>query len=241
MSPSLFRLALIAALGVAPMAMAQTDTTTTTDTATGTTTDSTTGTTAADPNAAKPADNGTGFQTGQNAEPAGSTYSRKAIGDWDLRCVRAKAGEQSTMDPCQLYQLLKDDKGNSVAEISLFGLDVPNGPAVAGATIITPLETLLTREITITIDGANPKRYAFSWCSVVGCYARVGFTQAEIDAFQKGSKAQLVIVPAPAPDTNVSVTMSLSGFTAGYKAVNEHNAKAAAEVDAAKKAAEPKK
>lgn len=222
MSSSFFRIVLVAALGLAPMAMAQTDTTT------------------GGSDAAQPVDNGTGFQPGKEADPAGSTYSRERIGDWDLRCVRSKAGEQSEIDPCQLYQLLKDDKGNSVAEISLFGLDVPNGPAVAGATIITPLETLLTREITMSVDGANAKRYAFSWCSVVGCYARVGFTQAEIDAFKAGSMAELVIVPAPAPDTNVSVKMSLKGFTAGYKAVNEVNAKAAAAIDAAKSTDAPK-
>ena len=51
----------------------------------------------------------------------------------------------------------------------------------AGATIITPLETLLTQQITLQVDTAQPKRYPFSWCSPIGCVSRVGFTQAEID------------------------------------------------------------
>ncbi len=59
--------------------------------------------------------------------------------EWEQRCIRTESGA----DPCQLYQLLKDDQGKSVAEFTIFGL--PAGwPAVAGATIIVPLETLLT-------------------------------------------------------------------------------------------------
>ena len=36
--------------------------------------------------------------------------------------------------------------------------------AVAGATVLTPLETLLTQMVTLTIDGGKAKRYPFTWC-----------------------------------------------------------------------------
>lgn len=220
MTPKVIRLAFAALIGFAPMAMAQqADTTQKADT-----TQSGTST----------------LSTGTAVNPAGSTYSRQAFTDWELRCVRTEDGKETEMDPCQLYQLLKDAKGNSVAEISLFALPKKEGDAIAAATIITPLETLLTQGMTMVVDNAAPKRYPFSWCSVVGCYARVGFTQAEIDSFQKGSKAEVIIFPVAAPKTDVKLTMSLSGFTAGYQAVHDANKKAAELTDAAKKAAPQK-
>lgn len=148
----------------------------------------------------------------------GDTYIRDTYGDWELRCVKT----EDDRDPCQLYQLLADETGNAVAEINLFGLQ-DGGQAAAGATIITPLETLLTQQITLSVDGGAGKRYPFTWCAQIGCVARVGFTQAEVDGFKRGAKGTLVIVPVAAPDQQVVLTVSLSGFTAGFDAVNESN------------------
>ncbi len=55
----------------------------------------------------------------------------------------------------------------------------------------------------------------------MGCIARVGFTQAEIDGFKKGAKATLTIVPVAAPDQKVALDISLKGFTAGFDAVSK--------------------
>ncbi|MCT8160559.1 invasion associated locus B family protein [Pseudoruegeria sp. SHC-113] len=148
----------------------------------------------------------------------GDTYIRDTYGDWELRCVKTEDGR----DPCQLYQLLADETGNAVAEINLFGLQ-DGGQAAAGATIITPLETLLTQNITLSVDGGAAKRYPFTWCSQIGCVARVGFTQAEVDSFKRGAKGTLVIVPVAAPDQQVILTVSLTGFTAAFDAVNASN------------------
>lgn len=176
---------------------------------------------AADGNAAAPGDLSMGEDAAAapSGEPgAGQTYVAETFGDWEMRCVKAGDGK----DPCQLYQLLEDESGNSVAEMSIFGL--PEGQqAAAGATIITPLETLLTKQLTLSVDGGAGKRYPYTFCNQVGCFARVGFTSAEIAQFKKGASATLTIVPAAAPDQAVKLTVSLSGFTAGYDAVNKHN------------------
>jgi invasion protein IalB len=148
----------------------------------------------------------------------GTTYTAATFGDWEQRCVKTEDGS----DPCQLYQLLKDGQGNAVAEISLFGL--PSGQkAAAGATIIAPLETMLTEDLSMAIDNSKARKYPFSWCSNIGCIARVGFTQAEVEGFKKGNEAVLTIVPVVAPDQKVDLKVSLSGFTAGYDAVNKSN------------------
>ena len=150
----------------------------------------------------------------------GTTYTEAKFDNWEQRCLRTTDGA----NPCQLYQLLRDDQGNNVAEISMFVL--PKGQAAAaGATIIAPLETLLTEQMTISIDGAPAKRYPFTWCAPQGCVARVGFTQAEVDGFKKGSKATITIVPVAAPDKKVALDLSLKGFTDGYDAVAKTPAK----------------
>jgi len=150
----------------------------------------------------------------------GATYSVAAFGSWEQRCVRTETGA----DPCQLYQLLKDANASPVAEISIFAL--PEGQAAAaGATIIAPLETLLTEQLVLQVDTSKAKVYPFTWCSPTGCFARVGFTAEEVAAFKAGGAATITIVPVVAPDEKVVVTVPLTGFTAGYDAVAASNAK----------------
>ena len=150
----------------------------------------------------------------QETAEVGQTYLLKMIDAWELRCVKAADGS----DPCQLYQLLKDTEGNAVAEFSLFSLP-DGGQAAAGATVIAPLETLLTANLRIAIDGGEPKIYPFTFCAGLGCVSRVGFTAAEVAQFKKGAKAVMTIVPAGAPEQKVNLDISLKGFTAGFDAV----------------------
>ena len=148
----------------------------------------------------------------------GSVYQKEISGDWEVRCVRVEEGQ---IEPCNLYQLLKDENGNNVAEITMFALP-PGNEAAAGAQIITPLETLLTRQITLRVDGGSAKRYQFSFCTRIGCFAQVGFTPEDVAAFRAGNQATLTIVPVGAPeDVTVDLTVSLTGFTAGFRSVQE--------------------
>jgi len=143
------------------------------------------------------------------------TYIKEEYGDWQLKCFRTEAGE----DPCQMYQLLTEEAGNPIAEFSLFRL--PEGSkAVAGATIVVPLGTLLTEELRISVDGGPAKTYTYSFCSMVGCFARIGLTQADINGFKAGITANLQLVPAQAPDQTLNIEASLSGFTAAYDNVS---------------------
>ena len=153
------------------------------------------------------------------ADGPGTTYVPAKFDAWEQRCIRTEDGS----DPCQLYQLLKDAAGNSVAEISIFGLP-PGQKAAAGATIVVPLETLLTEQLTMAVDSGAAKRYPFTWCASVGCFARVGFTTEELASLKAGNKATISIVPVAAPTQKVSVDISLVGFTAGFEAVNAANA-----------------
>ncbi|MDO6584595.1 invasion associated locus B family protein [Salipiger sp. 1_MG-2023] len=149
-------------------------------------------------------------ETAAGAKP--ETYIKTTHGDWQMQCLRVPEGTDAE-DPCQMYQLLKDGNGGNVAEVSLFRLQ-NGGQVAAGGTFVVPLETLLTQKLSISVDGGQPKRYDFSFCTQVGCYARVGFTAEDVAKFKAGNAATITISPAMAPDQTVELSMSLSGFTA---------------------------
>jgi len=159
----------------------------------------------------------------------GSTYVAETHGDWDIRCIRV---EEGAFEPCQLYQLLRDGSGNAVAEFNMF--DLPDeGQVVAGATIVTPLDTMLTPQLRIRVDEGAPQRYPFAFCQPIGCFVRLGLTAADLAAFRAGGEATITIVPLPAPDQTVDVVASLVGFTAGFAALEARTAEAIAAAEAA--------
>ena len=174
-----------------------------------------------------------GVEVGSGEAKPGDTYVAATFDSWQQRCIKT----QTSADPCQLYQLLKDKDGNSVAEFSVFSLpEGGDGPAVAGSTFIAPLESLLTEGLRIEVDGSKPRAYPFTMCTQIGCVARIGFTAEEVEMFKKGAKATATIVPFVAPNQKVSLDISLKGFTAGFDAVIAANK--AADAAAAAKPAE---
>lgn len=155
------------------------------------------------------------FPVGETVEPqVGQPYITETIDDWSIRCVKTEGAE----DPCHLYQLVKDDKGFPVTEVAIFKLP-DGGQAVSGATIITPLGTLLTQMLVLSIDGGAPKRYPFQWCTEVGCFARLGFTAEELGNLKSGTRVAITINSVQVPNQPITVMMSLAGFTAAYDKV----------------------
>ena len=222
MSRSLTALSLTALILMAGSAMAQ-DTDTATETAEPPATEApatdapATEAPATEAPADAPAAQDPGLDMGQPVQegPApGQRYVKDSFGDWNLACIKTDA----ETDPCSLVQVLVDETNNPVAEVSLFRL--AGGQAAAGATVIVPLETFLPGQLTIAVDGGNAKRYNYQFCNQIGCVAQIGLTQADVDAFKAGREATVRIVPAPAPDRPITLTMSLSGFTAGYDVVD---------------------
>lgn len=166
-----------------------------------------------------------GEEVDANGEPAapvpqepqpGQQYLKEVFNDWGLRCLKVEDGE----DPCQMYQLLNDADDNSVAEIAIVSLP-DSGQAIAGATIVVPLETLLTEQLVLRVDGGTARRFPFNFCNAGGCVTRLGLSGEDIALFRRGAEATLTMVPAAAPDQTVTVTMSLSGFTAAFEAVSQ--------------------
>ncbi len=159
-------------------------------------------------------DPATGLDLGQAVQEDPS-YVKETYDAWQLQCFRSDAEE----DPCQMYQLLREEAGNPVAEFSIFKLP-EDGAVVAGATVVVPLGTLLPAGMQLFVDDGAAKAYNFSFCSMVGCFARIGFTQEDIDNLKSGETAYMIIVPAQAPDQTVLIEASLAGFTAAYDNVS---------------------
>ncbi len=186
---------------IGPMAMAQTTTTAP----------------AADPATAAGVSLGVpdGMPSQSQAE-VGGVYLATKFDAWEQRCVKTADGA----DPCQLYQLLKDTAGNPTAEVSFFTLPA-GSQAVLGATVLVPLETLLTANLKLAVDQNVAMVYPYSYCTGAGCLAKTGFTADDLVALKKGATANVIIVPAAAPDKTVVVPISLKGFSAGYQAIKD--------------------
>lgn len=127
-------------------------------------------------------------------------------GDWQVRCSTAR-------EECYLYQLARDARDVPVAEMSVVLLK-DNAEVAAGITVITPLRSLLTEGLAVQIDNNSVRKYQYSWCTEVGCFARFGVTQQGLDGFKRGNLARLTVVSAERPDAPVILDVSLAGFTA---------------------------
>lgn len=173
---------------------------------------------AASPDGAAPAEGEAAAPADSEAAPGApapgeiTEVVRDTFEDWEVRCL-------STGDECFMYQLALDETGNPVAEMSI--LKLPEGSeAQAGATLVTPLGTLLTSGVTVQVDDGERRQYPFNWCSQVGCFARYGLDAASLDSLRRGRETHLTVASVGAPETPVTVTLSLMGFTAAWDSLS---------------------
>ncbi|MBE9476962.1 MAG: invasion associated locus B family protein [Proteobacteria bacterium] len=150
----------------------------------------------------------------------GSDYVAEEHGDWKIVCT--STGKDNKPN-CRVFQLLKDEADNAVAELSILALS-GEAQAAAGVNFVTPLGTLLSAQVAMRVDAGKAKRYPFSWCEQLGCVTRFGLTQVELDNMKKGSEAVMTIVSVGAPRQPIGLPVSLSGFTAAWDALVAMNA-----------------
>ncbi|WP_374421976.1 invasion associated locus B family protein [Paracoccus sp. (in: a-proteobacteria)] len=151
------------------------------------------------------------------APQIGQPYAKETHGAWTLRCMKTESGN----DPCELYQLLRDQNNSPVAEASVIPM---TGEVQAVITFIAPLETDLQAGLGLQIDSDKVARYPFMLCAQVGCISRIGLAEAELGPLKRGNKATISVLPfGSKKDGLVQLPMSLSGFTAGMTALVEAN------------------
>ena len=140
---------------------------------------------------------------------------RETYGDWEIRCTTAT-------NACFLYQLMLNNEGTPVAEFSIVKLPL-GSEAVAGATIVAPLGSLLTRGVIFAVDDAEAVQYPFSWCTRPGCFSRFGLTDLIVSGMKSGTNVNISLFSIADAQNAIPVTASLNGFTAAFDALENQS------------------
>ena len=159
-----------------------------------------------------------GTENAPSGEPqVGQPYAKSTHGDWTLRCMKTQDGK----DPCELYQLLRDNNDSPVAEASVIPM---TGDVQAVITFIAPLETDLQAGLGLQVDAGKESRYPFLLCAQVGCVSRIGMGEPDLAPLKRGKAATVSLLPfGAAKEQMVKLPLSLTGFTAGMNALVEAN------------------
>lgn len=147
------------------------------------------------------------------------TYVAAEHRDWQVLCTPVPDSEAEL---CEMYQLLTEESGQPVAEITIAAL-AETGDIVAGATITTPLETFLPTGLGFRIgrETEEMRIEPFRVCTAVGCVVRMGLTADEVTQMQRGAEAFVTIAPFVQIDQPLDLAVSLMGFTAALADVRE--------------------
>lgn len=146
----------------------------------------------------------------QKTEP----YIKERFENWSLKCIKTV----NSIERCEANQIIFNQKQQPVAEISIIKL--PKGQvAAAAATIIVPLETILSEGLVLSIQELEPKKYQFKFCNSLGCYSQIGLTDDEVEALKRKEKASIFLKHISSGDQQIVIPMSLDGFTKTFSNV----------------------
>ena len=146
----------------------------------------------------------------QKTEP----YIKERFENWSLKCIKPV----NSIERCEANQIIFNQKQQPVAEISIIKL--PKGQvAAAAATIIVPLETILSEGLVLAIQELEPKKYQFKFCNSLGCYSQIGLTDDEVEALKRKEKASIFLKHISSGDQQIVIPMSLDGFTKTFSNV----------------------
>ena len=148
----------------------------------------------------------------QKTEP----YIKERFENWSLKCIKPV----NSIERCEANQIIFNQKQQPVAEISIIKL--PKGQvAAAAATIIVPLETILSEGLVLAIQELEPKKYQFKFCNSLGCYSQIGLTDDEVEALKRKEKASIFLKHISSGDQQIVTPMSLDGFTKTFSNVTQ--------------------
>ena len=148
----------------------------------------------------------------QKTEP----YIKERFENWTLKCIKPV----NSVERCEANQIIFNQKKQPVAEISIIKL--PKGQvAAAAATIIVPLETILSEGLVLAIQELEPKKYQFKFCNSLGCYSQIGLTDDEVEALKRKEKASIFLKHISSDDKQIVIPISLAGFTKAFSNVTQ--------------------
>lgn len=148
------------------------------------------------------------------ADNAATSNNLQTFGAWDVAC-----------DPegknCAMAQIGNDATGTPVLEMVVRKLPEPlevgERTAIAVLDVITPLGVVLTEQLAVTIDNGREESAPFQICTEQGCLVREPIDEDLIARFKRGNNAVVSVIAANQGE--VSASLSLSGFTKAYDAL----------------------
>ena len=137
--------------------------------------------------------------------------------DWTARCESAQDPDTG---PCYLVQnlLLKSQKKRLLHVAVGFMQNDAQGKQPA-AFFTLPLGVSLPGGISLTVDSGKALRMRYERCDATGCLAPLALTEDLIKALKGGRWARVAFFDANRRE--VSVPVSLLGFTAGFESLVE--------------------
>ncbi|MCI4664806.1 MAG: invasion associated locus B family protein [Neomegalonema sp.] len=117
-----------------------------------------------------------------------------------------------------MAQIASDAKGKPVMSLALKKLAKPvtegKNTFVAAAEFRTKLGVFLPQGVTFAIDGGKKRRIPFERCLPEGCAALPLIQKGLVDELKSGGKVIMTVYANP--KTPITVSVSLSGFTAAF-------------------------
>jgi len=135
--------------------------------------------------------------------------------DWTARCGSPAEGAPSS---CVLEQIVFSEDGSRPMLRAAAGyIQEDKAKAVPAVLFTVPLMVALEQGLAVSVDGQGAFVARYHHCNPEGCVAGLPLDKTVLGSFKKGSKAavQLLAINGQA----VQLTLSLSGFTAGYNAL----------------------
>jgi len=137
--------------------------------------------------------------------------------DWTVRCEGAQEADRA---PCFLFQnLLLKSQNKRLLHVAVgFMQDGAEGKQPA-AFFTLPLGVSLPGGLSLKVDNGKALRMRYERCDATGCLAPLALTEDLIKALKGGRWARVAFFDATRRE--VSVPVSLLGFTAGFNSLVE--------------------
>ncbi len=141
-------------------------------------------------------------------------------GAWKIQCESAppKQGAEAAKQ-CGMVQTTHSEKSEKVGLTLVVVKTKQNGKDVTMMRIMAPIGVFLPTGIALEVDGGAVGRVPFTRCLPQVCIAFAEAQPPTLEKMRKGTNANFIIYEAPG--LGVPMTISLSGFSAAYSALDK--------------------
>ncbi|MCP4041992.1 MAG: invasion associated locus B family protein [Gammaproteobacteria bacterium] len=148
--------------------------------------------------------------------PVLAVESGQRFNDWQVQC---QENPETKQEHCFISQNLVLKEGSRQLLHVAVGFTPQQTDPVAIFTV--PLGISLPPGITLSVDKSEPARLQLQHCIPKGCKALFRLDKQWLASFKAGSQA--LVTFHDVKRRPIGIPLSLSGFTAGIKALEEHN------------------